>query len=342
MFRNNQNDLNYSPQEVGLGGGYGGYAGGAPVIAPTFVSAPTQPYGFAPPIAPVAPVIPGFGGGFGGFGGIGGGGILEAALLFGILGGNGFGNRGNQHDHPNFPFPFPNPCNDNNNPLAILAAIAGAKDATIGEGRAGLAAIANAKDTTVAESRALAAAICDSEKTTLQQFYAQAIQAANNTQSIKDQSANETALILSRINQSEVDSLRDRLDLERRGRDNRELEVRIENTNTNVNTQIQAQSQLQAQAQLQRDLDEHRRRFDNREIEINNINTNTNVQAQLQAQSQRQAIVDLDRDHRINARFDALINQQNKVAQDIINIGSGVVGAAQTANPTNVNSKNLQ
>lgn len=335
MFRNNQNDLNYSPQEVGLGGGYGGYAGGAPVIAPTFVSAPTQPYGFTPPVAPVAPVLPAFGGGFGGFGGLGNGGILEAAILFGLLGNNGFGRGG--HDHPNFP--FPNPCkDDNDNPLAILAAIAGAKDATIGEGRAILAGLANNKDTTVAEARALGAAICDSEKTNLQQFYAQAIQAANNTQSIKDQSSNETALILARINESDTQRLRDELFESRRGLDRRDLEIRIENNNTAVAAQFQQQQQLQ----LQRDLDEHRRRYDNREIEINNINTNTNVQAQLQAQAQRQAIVDLDRDHRLNARFDALFNQQNKVAQDIINVGSGVVGASQTANPTNVNSKNVQ
>lgn len=341
MFRNNQNDLNYSPQEVGLGGGYGGYAG-APVIAPTFVSGQGSPYGFAPPVAPIAPVVPGFGGGFGGFGGFGNGGILEAALLFGLLGGNGFGNRGHNQDRGGFPFPFPfpNPCkdDDNNNPLAILAAIAGAKDATIGEGRAGLAAIANAKDTTVAEARALGAAICDSEKTNLQQFNALAIQNFNNTQSIKDQSTAQTAAILARLNDSDVQRLRDELfEVRRRGSD-RDLEVRIENVNTNTNAQLQAQAQLQ----LQRDFDEHRRRFDNREIEINNINTNTNVQAQLQAQAQRQAIVDLDRDHRLNARFDALFNQQNKVAQDIINVGSGVVGATQTANPTNVNSKNLQ
>lgn len=331
MFRNNQNDLNYSPQDIGFGAG--GY-GGAPVIAPTFVSGPGSPYGFTPP---VAPVVPGFAGGLGGFGG---GGILEAALLFGILGGNGFGNRGNQHDHPNFPFPFPHPCkdDDNNHPLAILAAIAGAKDATIGEGRAGLAAIANAKDTTVAEARALGAAICDAEKTNLVQFNALAIQNSNNTQSIKDQATLQHAAILAAVRDTEVNRLRDELSESRRGRD---LDVvRIENNNTNTN--VQAQFQAQAQAQLQRDLDEYRRRFDNREIEINNINTNTNVQAQLQAQSQRQAIVDLDRDHRINARFDALFNQQNKVAQDIINVGSGVVGASQTANPTNVNSKNVQ
>lgn len=328
MFRNNQNDLNYSPQEVGLGSG--GYAGGAPVIAPTFVSAPSQPYSYIPPVAPVAPVV-------GGFGGFGGGGLLEAIVLGSIFGnGNGFGRGG--HDHGHFPFPHPCKDDDNNHPLAILAAIAGAKDATIGEGRAGLAAIANAKDTTVAEARALSSAICDAEKTNLIQFNALAIQNSNNTQSIKDQATLQHAAILAAVRDTEVNRLRDELHNERRGRDNRDLEVRIENVNTNTNVQLQAQAQLQ----LQRDLDDLRRRGSDREIEINNINTNTNVQAQLQAQAQRQAIVDLDRDHRFNARFDALLNQQNKVAQDIINIGSGIVGAAQTANPTNVNSKNLQ
>jgi len=333
MFRNNQNDLNYSPQEVGLGGG--GY-GGAPVIAPTFVSTPSQPYGFAPP---VAPVIPGFGGGFGGFGGIGNGGILEAALLFGILGGNGFGNRGNNHDHPNFPFPFPNPCkdNDNDNGLAILAAIAGAKETTVAEGRAVLAGLANNKDTTVAEARALSAAICDSEKTTLQQFYASAIQAANNTQSIKDQSANETALILSRINDSETQRLRDELHESRRGLDRRDLEIRIENNNTAVAAQFQQQQQLQ----IQRDLDDHRRRFDSREIEINNINTNTNVQAQLQAQAQAQLV----RDYEHNRRFDNLFSQVTQVAKnqnDVINFGTMAASGNQTSSATNVNSKNAQ
>jgi hypothetical protein len=42
----------------------------------------------------------------------------------------------------------------------------------------------------------------------------------------------------------------------------------------------------------------------------------------------------LDRDHRWNARFDALISQNQKVGQDIVNIG-GLVAANQTSTPTN-------
>lgn len=339
MFRNNQNDLNYSPQEVGLGGG--GY-GGAPVIAPTFISTPSggNPYGYAPPIAPIAPVVGGFGGGI-----LGGGGLAEAVVLGSIFG-DGFGGRRNGNDHGHIPFPFPNPCKDDddrNGNLAVLAAIAGSKDATIGEGRAVLASIANSKDTTVAEARALSNAICESEKTNLIQFNALAIQNSNNTQSIKDQNTVQHAAILAAVNNIEVNRLRDELDRERRGRD---LDViRIENNNTNTN--VQAQFQAQAQAQLQRDYDEHRRRYDNREIEINNINTNTNVQAQLQAQAQAQAQIlrERDRDHDFCRRFDSLFSQVNQVAKnqnDVINFGTMLASGNQTSSATNVNSKNAQ
>lgn len=323
MYRNNQNDLNYSPQEVGFGGGHSG----APVIAPTFISTPSSPYGsygYAPPVTPI------YGGG--NCGNFGGNNLIELLIASQLFGRDGFGRGGHGH----FPFPFPNPCkDDNDHPLAILAAVAGAKDATIGEGRAILAGLANNKDVTVAEARAISNAICDSEKTNLQQFNALAIQNSNNTQSIKDQATLQHAAILAAINNSEVQRLRDDLHESRRRCDNRDLEIQIQNTNTNTNAQFQAQSQ----AQLQRDFDEHRRRWDNREIEINNINTNTNVQAQLQQQQQAQILRDRERDHDWNLKFNALFNQQNKVAQDIINIGSGIVGANQTSSPTNVNSK---
>jgi len=373
-FRNNQNDFNYSPQEVGYGsGGYG--STGAPVIAPTFISTPSNPapYAYAPPIAPIAPVAPVYGGGFGGGFGFGGG--LAEAVVLGSIFGDGFGRgRGNDHQH----IPFPRPCkDDNDNPLAILAAISSVKDSVSNEGRGLLAAVANSKDTTVAEARAISNAVCEAEKTNLQQFYAAAIQASNNTQSIKDQATAQHAAILAAVNNSDVLRLRDELDRERRGRDRDGLEVRIENNNTavaqqlqaqqqfqlqrdleetrrrfdsreieinniNTNTNVQAQLQAQAQAQVVRELDEHKRRWDARENEINIVNTNTNINAQAQAQAQAQNLRDLDRDHRWNARFDALLSQSNKTAQDIINIGSGIVGASQTASPTNVNSKNNQ
>lgn len=120
-----------------------------------------------------------------------------------------------------------------------------------------LAAIANAKDTTVAEGRGLAAAICDAEKTNLQQFYAQAIQAERNTQQLSAQAqaiaaiadsrfdalaaagVQQTASILARINQAEVDQLRDQLHMARRHGDAKDLEI----------TMIQNQNQQQQQQQ---------------------------------------------------------------------------------------------
>ena len=262
----------------------------------------------------------GFGGGIGGFGGIGAIGLIGLNTLFDRdRDGKGHGGCGDGVEHP----------------LAILQAIA------------------NSKDATVAEGRALGAAICDSEKTTLQQFYLQAIQAERNTAQLSAQAqaialanvaqlnnlsaegVQQTAAILARLNQTEVDNLRDQLTETRRGRD---LDViRIENNNTNTN--IQGQFQAQAQAQLQAQLDEHRRKFDARESEINIVNTNTNINAQAQAQAQAQAIRDLDRDHRWNQRFDTLLSQSNKSNQDIVNLGTMVASGTQTPTSTNVNSK---
>jgi hypothetical protein len=151
-----------------------------------------------------------------------------------------------------------------------------------------LQAIANAKDITVAEGRALGAAICESEKTTLNQFYASAIQAANNTQSIKDQNtafaivndkrfddvttqiANTTAAILSRINDVENQNLRDQLFETRRRVDAKENELTIVNTNTNINQQLQQQQQWQVQKDF-----ENQRRFDSLFGSFNQLNRNT-------------------------------------------------------------------
>ena len=283
----------------------------------------------------------GFGGNWGGgFGGISPIGLVGISDLF-----DRDGRRGG--------------CDNDDNcarEAAILSAISNSKDATVSEGRGILAAIANTNDNVVAEGRALAAAVAitngnikdsqfaltlQGERNTAQlasQAQAFAIQADRAADEIKAAGVAQTAAILAKLNQSELDNLRDRLHASEHNSRTRDLEIRIENNNTAVAAQFQQQQQLQ----IQRELDEHRRRYDNREIEINNINTNTAIAAQSQAQFQQQAIRDLDRDHRWNARFDALLNQSNKVAQDIINVGSGIVGAAQTANPTNVNSKNLQ
>ncbi len=307
----------------------------------------------------------GFGGGFGGFGGIAPIGLVGINNLFG---------RDRDHDHGG------HGCKGRDNddfehPLAILAAIANAKDQTVAEGRAAAAAFSVVNDNV--KDGNYAAAI-QAERNTAQlssQAQAFAIAATAQFNEVKEAGVAQTAAILARINQSEVDRLRDELHETRRGRD---LDsIRIENNNTNTN--IQAQFQAQAQLQLQRELEENRRRFDSREIEINNINTNTNVQAQLQAQAQAQLVRDfdehkrrwdareneinitnvntnvnaqaqaqaqaqnlrdLDRDHRWNARFDALQSATAKANNEIINIG-GLVAASQanTANPTNVNSK---
>lgn len=219
------------------------------------------------------PGFGGFGGGMGGFG------------LFGLLGLRGIGGFGDEDRRGR---------GDGDSCAKELAT---------------LAAIANAKDATIAEGRALGASICDSEKTNLQQFYAAAIQAANNTQAIKDQATafaivndkrfddlasagvTQTAAILARLNQTEIDNLRDQLHSERRRGDSRDLEITIQNSNTNVNQQLQAQ----AQAQLVRDF-EH------------------------------------------SKRFDSLFSQTAKAGQDIINVGGLMAGIAQTANPVNVKS----
>jgi len=174
----------------------------------------------------------------GGFGGFGGG--LGGFGLFGLLGLRGIGDLDGRRG-------------DDKGAIAENAI---------------LAAIGNSKDATVAEGRNLANAICESEKTSLQQFYAAAIQASNNTQAIKDQATAfaivndkrfddiaaagvaQTAAILAKINQTEIDSLRDRLA-------ERTREVDAKSNEINV-TQIVNQQQQQFQSQN----NEFARRFD--------------------------------------------------------------------------------
>lgn len=120
-----------------------------------------------------------------------------------------------------------------------------------------LAAIANSKDTTVAEGRTLTAAVAANREASAAQAYAAAIQAANNTQAIKDQATAfaivndkrfddlaaagvaQTAAIIAKINQTEIDQLRDQLALARRHGDSKEMEI----------TMIQNQNQQQQQQQ---------------------------------------------------------------------------------------------
>lgn len=194
----------------------------------------------------------GFSGGFGAFG------------LLGLL---GIGDLNRRHDGDG------DCCEDIKNNARNLAI---------------LESIQNTKDAVIAGEANLRNAICDTEKTALQQFYAAAIQAANNTQSIKDQAAsfatvndarfdaleragvNQTATILARINDVENQNLRDQLFEARRGKDVQD--IKIENINTN--SQLQAQLQAQAQLQTQRDFD-NIRRFDSVFGSFNQLNRNT-------------------------------------------------------------------
>lgn len=218
-------------------------------------------------------------GGYGGLGigGFGGGGILEGILLASLLGRGRHGLGGDD-------------CGSG--VTSLDADGIAAKTALLvnqnADQNALLNAISNSKDQTVAEGRALGAAICESEKTNLQQFYAAAIQAGNNTQAIKDQATafaivndkrfddlaaagvTQTATILARINQAEVDNLRDQLFETRRVRDAKETEITINNSANAVAQQAQNQFQIQTQ----RDNDLHRR-LDGVFSSFNQLNRNT-------------------------------------------------------------------
>lgn len=227
----------------------------------------------------------GFGGGISpwGIGNFGGGGSgIGAFGLFGLLGIDSLGRRRGGDDD----------CCDSNRDLAVLAAIG------------------NAKDATVAEGRALGAAICDSEKTNLNAFYAAAIQAANNTQAVKDQATAfaivndkrfddlsaagvaQTAAIIGTIEANEKANLRDLLFLERTKNGALESKEVINQMGIAFGNQIQAANSNVVAVQTQ-------------------VGQLTNVIATLAA-------------------------QVAKSSQDVINIGGLMAGVAQTANPVNV------
>lgn len=233
MERNgNNNDLNYSP--VGVGGGVVPGGGGAPVIAPTFISAPTAPgTAYSAPVAPVAPVIPAFGG-FGGFSG-GNNGFLESIIALGLVSNGNFGgNRGNDH------------CHDGN---AFPAAILGKLGSL--EGAVPLAAsnIQNAilEQTGAVTSQINQVGLAQLNATTGVKDSVQnvglALLQATNTQ------GEATRALITQLNTDNLNRLLTVSDLDRRDERNlarsREIEV---NVTQNVNQQ---QAQLQAQAQQQ-------------------------------------------------------------------------------------------
>lgn len=115
------------------------------------------------------------------------------------------------------------------------------------------------------EFRNLDNRLCDSEKAALTAAYQSSIQGFQNTQAIQSQMTafqvandKEFCAIKSQINsdgdatralitQNLIDGLRNELLQERRGRENREIEINIANTATNTQAQIQAQLQNQNQ-----------------------------------------------------------------------------------------------
>lgn len=219
------------------------------------------------------------GGGYGGFGGgFGQGGILEGIILASLLGRGGRGGLlGGDGGSDN---------------VSLSADGIAAKTAALvnqnADQNALLGAIQAANIQNINESRALGSAVCEAEKTNLQQFYTAAIQSANNTQAIKDQATAfaivadkrfddlsaagvaQTAAILARINDAEVQSLRDQLHGERRRGDAKDVEISIQNSN--INTQAQAQAQFQVQTQRDNDL---HRRLDGVFNSFNQLNRNT-------------------------------------------------------------------
>lgn len=108
--------------------------------------------------------------------------------------------------------------------------------------------------------------LCNSEKDTAQGFFALQTQGLINTQAIKDQLTAMGAVNAANfcdikstihadgdatralINSIEMQNLRDALELERRGRQFREVEINVTQTNQQTQNQLQAQLQSQSQA----------------------------------------------------------------------------------------------
>lgn len=202
-------------------------------------------------------IVGGGGGyGFGGFGGIAPVGLIGLNTLFGN---NGFGfNNGNGTGIPGTTVLEQN-VSDLRRDVA---------ETSINVERLGnemQQAFATQNLAFAGDFRNLDNQICDVEKTLLQQSYAQSLQAFQNTQAIQNQMSNfqhatdqQFCAVKQQINadgdatralitQNMIDDLRSQLHSERRGRDNREIEINVQNTATA--TQAQLQTQLQQQQQ---------------------------------------------------------------------------------------------
>lgn len=194
----------------------------------------------------------------GGVSGFGSGGGIPAFGLFGLT---GHRDHGHGHDHKRH--------DDCAKDLLLMKSVGDLKD-TIANAKDAVSdrvedtkdaitsRVESAKDVLVNEARSLDKEICDTKSAVKDGFYQLAIQAERNTSEIKNQAQlnhldndrkfdalsregeRNTALILAKLNQTELDNLRDQLHGERRRGDSREIEVNIANTNTNVLTAIQS------------------------------------------------------------------------------------------------------
>lgn len=206
----------------------------------------------------------GFGSGFGGAGfGFGGGGIPPVGL-FGVIG-NRDGHGHHEHGRKDcegalFTLNAIGNLKDNiqNAKDSLDERIDSARDNLDGRIDAVVNRVESSKDALVSEARSINDKICEVRSDMKDGFYTTALQNERNTNEIKNQAQlnhldndrkfdalsregeRNTALILAKLNQTELDVLRDQLHGERRRGDSREIEINIANTNTNVLTAIQS------------------------------------------------------------------------------------------------------
>lgn len=199
----------------------------------------------------------GFGGGFGGIAPIG---IISLNTL---LGGRGFGNDGFVGATGAGSIPGTTVAEQNISELRKDVAGVNTTVEALGNELQGALAMQNLSQQ--AEFRNLDNRLCDSEKAALQAAYAATLQGMQNTQAIQAQMTSfqvsndkEFCSIKSQINadgdatralitQNLIDGLRNELLQERRGRENREIEINIANTANATQSQLQAQLQNQNQ-----------------------------------------------------------------------------------------------
>lgn len=197
----------------------------------------------------------GFGGGFNSISPIG---IVGLNTLFGR---DGFGNDGfNGH---NGSTPGTTVLEQNVSDLRKDVADNGKELHVLGNEISGMFATQNLAFS--GDFRNLDNKICDTEKLIAQQGYNLSLQGFQNTQAIqtqmnnfqhsvdnqfcavKSQIAEDGDRTRNLITQNLIDDLRHQLEAERRGRDNREIEINVNQSNNQIQGQIQAQAQLQNQ-----------------------------------------------------------------------------------------------